>query len=64
MAAGMNRVIDATSAMECGIDIPNIRLVIHVGTPMTMCDFAQQSVRSGRDGAASYSIILHRKWDL
>ena len=63
LSSSMNRVIVATSAMGCGIDIPDIRLVLHVGTPATMIEFAQQSGRAGRDGSASYSIVMHRTSD-
>jgi Helicase conserved C-terminal domain len=60
----MNRVIIATSAMGCGIDIPDVRLVLHAGSPKSMVDFAQQSGRAGRDGNVSYSLTLHRKFDI
>jgi superfamily II DNA helicase RecQ len=43
MVASMNRIIVATSAMGCGMDIPDIRLVLHAGTPSSMIEFAQQS---------------------
>jgi superfamily II DNA helicase RecQ len=49
----------ATSALGCGLDIPDIRYVIHVGCPGSLCDFAQESGRAGRDGQKSFSILLN-----
>jgi superfamily II DNA helicase RecQ len=39
---GEGRVIVATNALGLGIDIPDIRVVIHVDMPTTMEDYAQQ----------------------
>jgi superfamily II DNA or RNA helicase len=63
ISATKNRAIVSTSAMGCGIDIPDIRLVLHAGAPNNMIDFAQQSGRAGRDGNVSYSILLYRKFE-
>ena len=39
----------ATSAFGMGVDISDIRYVIHVGFPLTMMDYVQQCGRGGRD---------------
>ena len=39
-----------TSALGLGLNIPNIRLVIHVGFLSSVIDFSQESGRAGRDG--------------
>ncbi|KAL4971177.1 P-loop containing nucleoside triphosphate hydrolase protein [Aspergillus desertorum] len=62
--AGQTRVIAATSALGMGIDISDIRCVIHIGRPRTLLDYGQESGRAGRDGLASEAVIIHpRGWD-
>ena len=39
----------ATTAFGMGVDISDIRYVIHVGFPLTMMDYVQQCGRGGRD---------------
>jgi superfamily II DNA helicase RecQ len=52
-----------------GVDIPNIRSIIHIGLPRSLLDYAQESGRAGRDGLRSEAIIvqphgfLRPKWD-
>jgi superfamily II DNA helicase RecQ len=55
---GEHRVIVATNALGLGVDIPDIRVVIHAGTPRKLRDYAQESGRAGRDGLASEAIIV------
>jgi superfamily II DNA helicase RecQ len=55
------RVIVATNALGLGVDIPDIRVVIHDGQPRQIRDYAQESGRAGRDGTASEAIIVCRE---
>ena len=58
MSGGQSRVIVATNALGLGVDIPDIRAVIHAGPPRQIRDYAQESGRAGRDGTASEAIIV------
>jgi RecQ family ATP-dependent DNA helicase len=55
---GSGRVIVATNALGLGIDVPDIRVVMHVEMPYEMADYAQQSGRAGRDGEHSEAIVV------
>ena len=62
-AAGKYSVMVATSAFGLGVDIPNIRLVIHAGLPLGMSDYTQQIGRGGRNGKKTRCILLHAPGD-
>jgi RecQ family ATP-dependent DNA helicase len=55
---GKHRVIVATNALGMGVDLPDIRVVIHAGQPRKLRDYAQESGRAGRDGKSSEAIII------
>lgn len=55
---GAARVIVTTNALGMGIDIPDVRLVVHAGAPRRLRDYAQESGRAGRDGARSEAVIV------
>ena len=52
-------VMFATAAFGCGIDIANVRLVVHSGCPHSMIGYVQESGRAGRDGRPCQSIVLN-----
>ena len=52
------QVIVATNSLGAGIDIPDIRVVVHAGAPQQLRDYAQQSGRAGRDGQAAEAVIV------
>ncbi|KAJ5675322.1 uncharacterized protein N7477_005256 [Penicillium maclennaniae] len=41
-----------------GVDIPDIRCIIHIGFPRSLLDYAQESGRAGRDRLPSEAIII------
>ena len=48
------RIIFATVAFGIGLDIKNIRQVIHIGLPYTMEEYFQEAGRAGRAGFHSH----------
>jgi superfamily II DNA helicase RecQ len=55
---GITNVIVATNALGMGVDILDIRVIIHISVPRTLLDYAQESSRAGRDRQASEAIII------
>ena len=62
-ADGKYTVLVATSAFGLGVDIPNIRLVIHAGLPLGLSDYTQQIGRGGRNGKKTHCILLYAPGD-
>ncbi len=57
-ADGMLQILCATTAFGMGVDIPDIRRIIHDELPEHVYDYAQQTGRAGRDGLQSECIVL------
>lgn len=56
-------ILVSTSAFGMGIDIPNIRHVIHLAPALSVTDYTQQIGRAGRDGLQSYAYLLYHEKD-
>lgn len=52
-------VIVATAAFGCGIDVPDVCMVVHVRKPRNILSFLQESGRAGRDGRTCQSIVIN-----
>ena len=59
-----NMSLCATSAFGMGVDIPDIRSVVHDGLPETLTDYVQQSGRAGRDGKPAQCSLFLEPCDL
>jgi ATP-dependent DNA helicase RecQ len=61
---GRTRVLVATNAFGMGIDLPDIRLIVHFNTPGSVEAYYQEAGRAGRDGAAARCVLFFGPGDL
>lgn len=52
------RVLVATTAFGMGVDVPDVRLVVHAEAPGTLEGWWQEAGRAGRDGKPAHAVLL------
>jgi ATP-dependent DNA helicase RecQ len=57
-------VLVATNCFGLGVDIPDIRLVVHYGLPRSLLGYAQECGRAGRDGARATCLLFMQASDI
>jgi ATP-dependent DNA helicase RecQ len=57
-------VVFATVAIRMGVDIPDIRQVVHIGPPRTVKAYIQETGRAGRDGRPSVAYLYYNNRDI
>ncbi len=61
---GRTRVLVATNAFGMGIDMPDVRLIVHYQTPGSLEAYYQEAGRAGRDGDPSRCVLFFGAADM
>jgi bloom syndrome protein len=59
-STGVLRLVIATTAFGMGIDSPDIRCIMHWGSPSSLEEYVQEAGRAGRDGQLSTAVLFPR----
>lgn len=55
------KIVVATSAFGTGLDVQDVRLVVHFGGSSGLLGYAQEAGRAGRDGKSAQCTIIYNK---
>ncbi|CAB3991929.1 Hypothetical predicted protein [Paramuricea clavata] len=61
---GIVHVVFATVAIGMGVDIRDIRQIIHIGPPSSVKAYFQETGRAGRDGKPSTALLYYNNRDI
>lgn len=64
LTEGRTRVLVATNAFGMGIDMPDVRLIVHYQTPGSLEAYYQEAGRAGRDGDPARCIMFFGAADM
>ena len=53
------RVLMATTPFGMGVDIPNIRWIVHWSLPRLIEDYVQETGQAGRDGLTATALLVY-----
>lgn len=63
-AATRTNILVATNAYGMGIDLPDVRLIVHAQAPGTLAAYYQEAGRAGRDGAPARCVLFFGDADM
>ena len=53
------RIMVCTSAFGTGVDVPNVRITLHIGGARSLVEFVQECGRAGRDGLKAICLTTY-----